>query len=80
MKKFLMLFLLPFIFSCGSYHDVQLTADTPIYNKQTSPDSFDTIAAGQHVMIQGNETTKYRRLKYKGTKGYAVNPEFKKAK
>lgn len=79
MKKFLVLFLLPFAFSCSSYYPAQLTSATPVYQKQTSPDAFDTIPAGEHIMIRGKKATKYRMIDYKGAKGYAVNPAFKEA-
>jgi hypothetical protein len=76
MKKLLLLILLPFLFSCTNYYYVTMDKDTPLYSSQDSTIEISVIPAGTQAHIKGNKAKKYRKVKYNGFSGYAINPSY----
>ncbi|CAM3484485.1 hypothetical protein [Flavobacterium chungbukense] len=78
MKKILTLFLiLSLTSSCiTNYYYVNLEEDTPIYeNKREGTISYYFIPKSEKVYVSST-TKKYKRIKWKKYKGWAINPTY----
>lgn len=77
MKKLLLLFLLPFLFSCTNYYYVVVDSDTPLYQTRSDEGAtIFTVPAKEGVYIDGKKTKKFRKIKYNGYIGWASNPNY----
>jgi hypothetical protein len=78
MKKILALFfIISLTSSCvTNYYYVNLEEDTPIYeNRSDGTKSYYFIPKGEKVYVSSN-AKKYKRVKWKKYKGWAVNPVY----
>ena len=75
MKKYLLLFLLPLLFSCTTnYYYAIANEDIPLYaSKDETGDATVLISKGEPMFVTGG-TKKYRRVKYAHYSGWVANP------
>ncbi|MDP5200985.1 hypothetical protein [Flavobacterium sp. DG2-3] len=76
MKNFLLTLLLITLNSCSSnYYFVNIDEDTNIYGSKDSKEIIATIPKGYGAYINTSDN-KYRKVKWKKYKGWALNPVY----
>ena len=75
MKKLVLLFAIPLVFSCASYETVTVVDATPVYStKKADQKAIVTIPANTEVQLKGKK--KVKKVKYKTYEGFVVAPNY----
>jgi hypothetical protein len=76
MKRFLLLAIIPLLFSCTSYYNVRLNKDTVLYeSRNDTTNSIIIIPANEQVYLS-KKSKKHRKIKYGNYTGWVTSPTY----